>query len=341
MRRLRLSFSPFIHKNNSIRKRKDPVEKTRIIEELVLGWSASPALGLKAIGSYEPVAVEGVDASKAIGRRLEEMKLRIAKGVEEGGDREGVLRSSLALISNLYESDVQARVKWMHVSLTLGLLLCVGVALIFTLGKISISMVNFLLIIPVFLSAYTLIPSPEHIAGSDDGGEAKMDLDPAKADYIASVLERGGGRIYALKGLGIYERLVVEEDLKSVVLPKWASVMKQLGDRDELAKVMRRTATLLRDLRRIRDSWRAHIRSLKGVGYVISSSLGAINVILLKVFSSPLLSPYVTPNNLTNILLISGLLTVAIATKPLGSSISSCLSYLLAFVASYYLLYIH
>lgn len=319
----------------------DPVGKAHIIEKLVLGWSASPALGLQAIGSYEPVAVEGLNASEVIGRRLEEMKLGIAKGIEEGGDREGVLKSSLALISDLYESDVQARVRWMHVSLTLGLFLCVGVALLFTLGGIGISSAHFLPFIPIFLLIYSSIPSYNSGGirrGGDPKDSAEMDLDPAKADYISSILERGGGRIYALKGLGLYEKLVVEEGLKSIRLPDWASIIGQLGDRDELARVMRRTATLLRDLRRIRDAWRARIRSLKSVGYVISSSLGATNVILLKVFSSPLFSPPHGPGQLFLILLLSGLLAVAMATKPLNSSISSCLSYLLAYGASYYFL---
>ncbi len=295
-----------------------------LLQRLVLGWSASPALGLRAVSAYGEVAVDGVRAGEVLRRKLDESG-RLLAGIEEGGDREESLRSALTLVSQLMEADAQARERWMYLSLTLGMALSVGIALALSLGGLALDSVH---ILPFFL-LYPLIPGPPK------GGQVG---DPAIADYLASSLERGGGRIYALRHLGLYEALVMDLTLEEADLPAWANIMREMSDRRVLARVMRRTSGLLRELSRIASAWNARLRSMKAMAVVISAAMGLSNVILLRVITSPLLSPMAVPAGLTLTLLLSGLLSSLLSSKPLGASIESGVSYLSAFSLAYALI---
>ena len=166
----------------------------------------------------------------------------------------------------------------------------------------------------------------------------RLSDDPAAADYIASTLERGGGRIYALRHLGLYEPLVLDVDLDDVELPPWANVLREMSDRKTLAKVMRRTSTMLREFKRITSAWRARMRSMKVMSLIISSAIGLSNVVLMRVVTSPLLYPMQIPADLPLTLLLAGLISTLISAKPLGASIESGVAYLSAFSLAYALI---
>ncbi len=303
---------------------RDYLRRADLVQRLVLGWSASPALGLRAISAYEEVAVEGERAGRALARKMGEAGALLS-GIEEGGDRDESLKSSLTLISQLLEADAQARERWMYLSLTLGMALSVGVAVALSLGGIRIEPFH---LIPLAL-VYPLIPGLSLERLSDD---------PAAADYIASTLERGGGRIYALRHLGLYEPLVLDVDLDDVELPPWANVLREMSDRKTLAKVMRRTSTMLREFKRITSAWRARMRSMKAMSLIISSAIGLSNVVLMRVVTSPLLYPMQIPADLPLTLLLAGLISTLISAKPLGASIESGVAYLSAFSLAYALI---
>ncbi len=302
----------------------DYLRKADLAQRLVLGWSASPALGLKAVSAYEEVAVEGRRASEALVSRMDEVGALLS-GIEEGGDREESLKSSLTFISQLLEADAQARERWMYVSLTMGMALSVGIAVALALSGMSVKP---LYLVPMAL-IYPLVPGL-----SLD----KLPDDPAAADYIASTLERGGGRIYALRHLGLYESLVLDTDFDEIDLPTWANVLREMSDRRVLARVMRRTSVMLREFKRITSTWSARMRSMKAMSLIISSAIGLSNVILLRVISSPLLYSMRVPADLPLTLLLTGLISTFISAKPLGASIESGVAYLSAFSLAYALI---
>ncbi len=300
------------------------LRRADLVQRLVLGWSASPALGLRAISAYGEVAVEGERASRALAKKVDEAGALLS-GIEEGGDKDESLRASLTFISQLLEADAQARERWMYLSLTLGMALSIGIAVALSLGGMIIGPFH----LAPFLLVYPLIPGLSLERLSDD---------PAAADYIASTLERGGGRIYALRHLGLYEPLVLDLDLSDIELPPWASVLREMSDRSVLAKVMRRTSTLLREFKRITSAWSARMRSMRTMSLIISFALGLSNVILMRVVTSPLLYPMRISADLPLTLLLAGLISTLISAKPLGASIESGVAYLSAFSLAYALI---
>jgi len=249
----------------------------------------------------------------------------LLSGIEEGGNRDESLKSSLTFISQLLEADAQARERWMYVSLTMGMALSVGIAVALALSGMRIEP---LYMIPMVL-IYPLVP------GLSLG---KLSDDPAAADYIASALETGGGRIYALRYLGLYEPLVLDVDFDEIDLPPWANVLREMSDRGALAKVMRRTSVMLREFKRITSAWSARMRSMKAMSLIISSAIGLSNVILLRVVSSPLLYSMRVPADLPLTILLTGLISTFISAKPLGVSIESGVAYLSAFSLAYALI---
>ncbi len=297
--------------------------KAKMAQKLVLGWVSSPALGLKMISAYEEVAVEGERAKNSLNKRGLGDLGRILSSVVEGGDPESALSSSLSLISQLLEADAISRERWIYLVLTLGMSISVGISLAISLGRVGIRFYHLLML----LLLYPIIPSL-------DMGVIKED--PSAADSVASSLERGSGRIYALKGLGYYERLVVDDFLYSVKLPEWAEIIKDISDRKMLASVMRKVSNMLKEFNRIMSAWNARIRSLKAMTLVISSAIGISNVIIMKVMSSPLLGFAGIPQDLPLLLLISGLVSVILSSKPIGFTIESSSVYLASFSIAYF-----
>ncbi len=301
----------------------DYLTKAKMAQKLVLGWVSSPALGLKMVSAYEEVAVEGKRAKDSLNKKKLGDIGRILSSVPEGGDPEASLSSSLSLISQLLEADVISRERWIYLILTLGMSLSVGISLAITLGRVNIRFYHLL----ALLLLYPIIPSLSMRIPEGD---------PSMADLVASYLEKGGGRIYALKGLGLYERLVVDDFLHNFQLPEWAEVMKNISDRKMLASIMRKTSNMLKEFNRITSAWKARIKSLRAMTLVISSAIGISNVLLMRVMSSPLLGFVGSAPDLPLMLLISGLVSVALSSKPVGFSLESSAIYLFSFSIAYF-----
>ncbi len=306
-----------------LRGSQDYLTKANMAQKLVLGWASSPALGLRMVSAYEEVAVEGERARDSLSRRELGDIGKILSSILEGGDPKASLSSSLSLISQLLEADVVSRERWIYLILTLGMSISVGISLAITLGRICLKfyhLLMLLLIYPIIPGLNTRIPEG----------------DPSAADLVASYLEKGSGRIYALKGLGFYERLVVDDFLRDFQLPEWAGIMKEISDRRMLASVMRRTSNMLKEFRRITGAWKARVRSLKAMTLVISSAIGISNVLLARVMSSPLLGFVGNTPNLPILLLISGLVSVTLSSKPIGFALESSIIYLFSFSIAYF-----
>jgi len=302
--------------------------KAEMAQRVVLGWSASPALGLKLLGRpyYEKVAVDGVRAKETL-KELEMDDLgKILSTVAEGSDTQASLSSSLSLISRLLEADVYSRERWIYLTLTLGMALTIGIALLLTFSGLHIPPYYFALL---FL-LYPFIPglNPE-----------SLDVDPGEADAMASYLEGGGGRVYSLKALGLYEMVVLDESLSQIELPTWAKVIKELSNRNELSEVIRKTSDMLKEFKKIHSMWKAKIRSLRAINTVITAALGLTNAFLLRFVNSPLIGSTIpVPPDLAYSLIISGVLISLISSKPVGISLYAASSYLTAFSIAYLLI---
>ncbi|HDI73993.1 MAG TPA: hypothetical protein ENF57_03175 [Candidatus Korarchaeota archaeon] len=299
--------------------------KAELVQKLVLGWAASPALGLKMVSAYGEVAVDGERARRALEKKGLSEVSKILVSIPEGGDEEASLGSSLTLISQLLEADAQSRERWIYLAMTLGMALSVGVSLALTLGGVSLKFYHFLSL----LLLYPIIPGLEL---------GQLEHEPFLADAVASTLESGGGRVYALRHLGLYEKLLLDQPLHEAELPEWARVLLEISDRERLAVVMRRTSNMLKEFRRIISVWRAKMRSLKVMSLVITSALGISNVLLLRVINSPLLGMAILNPDLPVSLLVSGLVSVILSSKPVDVTLEASAVYLLSFSLAYSLI---
>ncbi len=302
--------------------------KAETVQRVVLGWSTSPALGLKFLGRpyYEKVAVDGVRAKETL-KELEMGDLgKILSTMAERSNAQASLSSSLSLISHLLEADVYSRERWIYLTLTLGMALTIGIALLLTFSGLPMPPYYFA---PLFL-LYLFTPGLNI---------ESLDIDPREADAMASYLERGGGRVYSLKALGLYEAIVLDKSLSQAKLPIWANVIRELSNRNKLSEVMRRTSDMLKEFKKVHGMWKAKIKSLKAINMVITAALGLTNALLLKFVNSPLIgSTILTPPDLAYSLLISGLLISLISSKPVGISLYAASSYLAGFSITYLLI---
>ncbi len=306
---------------------KNYLRSANVVQRLVLGWTVSPSYGLLKSdpSAYRKVAVDGVRLKEAMKDLKVSREVKgILKSLAEGGERVRTLESSLRLISQLMEVDLNVRERWVYASITASVSVAMIVAVMTALGKLT--SFQAILIALLSLAIYPLIPSASPLA----------EVDPSIADSIASSLESGSGRVHALSHLGIYDELVVDHTLKEVDLPVWAEVLRDISGRVHLSQVMRRTASLLREVKRLEEYWRAKIRGLKATVVAMCGLLGVTNAFLMRSLSLLPISGFIW--DLRQSMLILGLVYSLIASKPVRSELPSSMAYVVAFLMADYII---
>ncbi len=299
-----------------------------LIQRLVLGWTVSPSYGLLKAdpSSYKRVAVDGVRLKEALkGLDLGEELKEMISSLPEGGEKVKTLESSLKLVSQLVEVDLTSRERWVYASITASISLAMVIGVMAALGRLTGLQVILLLLLS--LAIYPLAPSPSPLTSSD----------PSLADSIASSLESGSGRAHALRHLGVYKELVVDHTLKEVDLPIWAEVIKDLNGRGFLSNVMRRTASLLREIKRLEKYWKAKMMGLKATVVAMCGLLGITNSFLIRSVSL-IPTSAAQGGDLKQALLLLGMAYSLIASKPVRSELPSALTYAIAFLTSDYII---
>lgn len=232
-----------------------------LVQKFVVALKASTALGLIALGCYERVAVEGVRAKDAISERLLGIKEYLI-GLLEGGDEGSSSGAALNLLSRLYEIDLDRRYKWIQISTAFAISMSAALSFIALYSGIHLDP-----LIPIsLLPLYYLLP-----------GFTPLEVpDPSLADAIANDLEKGGGRFYSLRHLGVYERISVDENDLSI--PDYFRYALILSSKETSALMMRKTASILRELHGAVRSWREEVRSLKIILLSSIALLALINI---------------------------------------------------------------
>ncbi len=299
----------------------------KLVQKLVLGWTVSPAYGLLKADpqAYNKVAVEGVRLSNALKEITASREVNtFLSSLPKGGEKLRTLESSLKLISQLIEVDVSSRERWVYAAITASISMAMVAAIMAAMGKVIGLQVLVLAALPLIL--YPFVPSSPPLPK----------FDPSSADSVASSLEVGGGRAYALRNLGLYKELVVDHTLEEVELPLWAEVLKELSGRKYLALIMRRTANLLRDLKRLEKYWEEKMKGLKATVMAMCALLGVTNTLLLRsIILLPFSGAY---SDLKPILLLLGTSYSLLASKPVRAELPAILSYLASFMLSDYLI---
>lgn len=277
----------------------------KLTQDFVIGMSTSLAWGLEAIGCYQQVAVEGVPARESVYRKLGKMRNYLA-GLLEGGGEGTSSEVAMKLLSRLYKIDLESRQRWIQLNVSLAIAVSIAASFISTYHYLDPLLPLILLPLYFLLPSFTPLEVP----------------DPASADAIASDLESGGGRIYALRHLGIYERAVVDEEPE---IPAYFKYAMRIASRDATASLMRRTADMLKYLKSVVELWFAEMRLLRRILIFLVVLVAGIDLAIYllswKVFGGASLS----------FLFTSGLVFSLLASKPLRCPIESSLAYTLAF----------
>ncbi len=283
------------------------IDLLKLTQDFVVGVSSGLASGLIAISCYNEVAVEGVPAKAAVYRKLGDLRSYLA-GLLEGGDGKSLPSQAMSLLSRLYEIDLESRQRWIQLGITLAISLSVLASFL-----ASYRMYLDPLLPLVFLPLYFLLPSFAPIEVPD----------PVSADAIASDLEAGSGKVYAMRHLGIYERMIVDD--AEVEIPKYFKCVMTISDREILASLMRKTANTLRDLMSLIDSWYAGIRSLRRIFLALVVLMAGVNLGIY------ILSGRIFLNPPLGFLFTSGLISSILASKPLNCPLESSLVYTTSF----------
>lgn len=295
-----------------MRARRSPEVRTvsllRLTQEFAIGMSASLSSGLIAISCYREVAVEGVPAKLAIYRKLGRMKDYLS-GLLEGGNERTIPEVAMNLVSRLYEIDLGSRERWIQLSISTSISISVVISILSIYGGLQVDP----LLPLIFLPLYFLLPSFTPLEVPN----------PSSADAIASDLEAGSGKVYAMRHLGIYERMVVERE--EVEVPSYFKHAMVISDREASAYLMRRTSRVLSELRSSIDAWRAGIESLRKLFISLVILVACVNLGVC------LLSERVFFNASTGFLFTSGLVSSITASRPLKCPLESSLAYALSF----------
>lgn len=291
-----------------VRRLSSRMNRIKLIQDFVVSLKLSPALALMTLSCYEEVAVEGIRMKQAVESELGEVREYLT-GLLEGGDEASSSEVAMKVIERLYEIDLDNRQKMIQVSVSLSLAMSIAFAFISFFRYIQLPAFFPL----VFLPLYFLIP------GLNEPEVPR----PSIADAIASDLEKGCGSIYALKYLGIYERLVVDES--EVELPLYFEYALKRSDKRASALMMRKTASFLKDLHSAVETWKAGIKSLKNLMLSMIAMMGFLNFGLCylgaKIFST---AP-------TGLIFLLGLVSSILIARQLNCSLQSVMIYLISF----------
>lgn len=294
-----------------MRARRSPEARTigllRLVQGFVIGVSASLASGLIAASCYNEVAVEGVPARKAIHQRLGKFRSYLA-GLLDGSDERSSSEAAMKLLAYLYEIDLRSRERWIQIGVATSVSIGILVSLLTLYRSLSPDPLFPLLLLPL----YFLLPKFEPLEVPD----------PALADSVASDLEVGGGRVYAMRHLGLYERIVVDGYAN---IPDYFNQLMTISRRDISASVMRKTANLLRELKSIVDSWRAELNSLRRLFLSLVVLMAGVNLGVC------LFSERAFSNAPIGFLFTMGLTSSVLASRPLRCPVEAALIYAVSF----------
>ncbi|MCS7102366.1 MAG: hypothetical protein NZ992_00605 [Candidatus Korarchaeum sp.] len=295
-----------------MRTRRSPEVRTidllRLTQDFVIGVSASLSSGLMAISCYREVAVEGVPAKVAVYQKLGKMRSYLA-GLLEGGDEKSSSEVAMSLLSRLYEIDLESRQRWIQLSLSASISISILVSFLSIYKGMNIDPLLPLILLPLYflLPSFTSLEIP----------------DPALADAIANDLEVGSGKIYAMRHLGIYERIVVDDG--ELEIPSFFRYAMAVSSKETSASLMRRTANMLKDLESIVASWHAGMESSRRLFISLVVLVAGVNLGIC------FLSEKVFLKAPLGFLFTSGLVSSILASRPLKYPLESSLAYAISF----------